>query len=94
MNDLPSIYIETIPYSQRRPLPPTPPPIIYKDTNTRNRESLFDTSITDQFDKFQIYVCNTLRSIERQIDGLDIRIRMIEYQLVNDSPELEQCNTE
>lgn len=86
MNDVPSIctrFEEPTPYSTRlRPLPPTPPPTT--DTSSIRREQLvLDTAIVNHFNKFQQYIDATFRSIERQLDGLDFRIRMIEYQLID-----------
>jgi hypothetical protein len=64
------------------------------ETNIRRGQAILDTAILNSFSRFQYYVYSTFRSIERQIDGLDFRIRMIEYQLVNDIPNQEKCDAE
>ena len=87
MNNVPSICTnlgDSISYMQLRPLPPTPPPTM-DEINIRKEQLVLDTTLLRQFSKFQQYIDTTFRSIERQIDGLDIRIRMIEYQLTDDT---------
>jgi len=87
MNDVPSIctnFDESISHIQLRPLPPTPPPTM-GEINIRKEQLVLDTALLHQFSRFQQYVDAAFRSIERQIDGLDFRIHMIEYQLVKNA---------
>lgn len=79
MNHLPSIYTHCIDTHILRPLPPTPPPTPV----ARTTEQQIQQSITNQFTHLQNHVFATFRKIERQIDGLESRINIIEHHLIH-----------
>jgi hypothetical protein len=71
---------EEIPYPRKRPLPPTPPPILL-NSDIRTDTISLDKSLLTTFINFQKDIHNTLRNIERGLDELNCRILSIEYNI-------------